>query len=193
MNPKRVLLLAALALIAVPAAADAATCPTASTSAVFTRWGDGNQYRLIQGANFEAGASGWSWGGKADITKDDDAHLLVTSGSHAVNIPAGGLAKSPWTCVDATMPSMRFFVRRTSGTGNLTVQGLLQTSSGKQTSVVASILGSGTWAATAPIVFPQSFIDATTVGGINVQFQFVADPGSSFRLDDIYIDPYVRG
>ena len=44
-----------------------------------------------------------------------DSNVALAAGSHAVQIPGSGTAKSPWVCVNVTTPSMRFFVRRVSG------------------------------------------------------------------------------
>ena len=70
------------------------------------------------GSAFESGASGWSWNGGANIV-NGDSNVALGMGSHAAQIPGGGQAKSPWLCVSATTPSMRFFIRRTAGTGFL--------------------------------------------------------------------------
>src|SRR4051794_17001140 len=105
-------LLAVVALgaaLAVPKAdARSAGCEAAPTSAVFSPFGDPAQYKPFKGSSFETGASGWSWGNKAKIVSGDDGGLPAAPGTHAVNIPASGTAKSPWLCVDSTMPSMRF-------------------------------------------------------------------------------------
>jgi hypothetical protein len=179
------------AAFAVPAAdAGSTSCPVVTTTTIFSPFGDSALYKPFQGSSFESGASGWSWGNKANIVSGDDGALPAAPGSHAVNIPASGTAKSPWLCVDSTMPSMRFMVRRVSGTGSLTVTGVLNTSSGKQVTTVATVYPGTSWTASPVIVFPPTLATAVSVGSINAQFQFVADAGSSFRIDDVYMDPY---
>ena len=183
---------AACVLVPGTAAAAGTACKAAPTAAQFSRWGDLNQYKPFPGAAFESGASGWSWGNKANIVSGDDAHLLSMVGTHAVNIPATGTARSPWICVDSTMPSMRFFLRRVSGTGPLTVTGVLSTGSGKMVTLV-TILSPGTsWTVSPPIVFPPAFMSEIAAGGINTQFHFAAAEDSSFRIDDIYLDLFKR-
>jgi hypothetical protein len=39
-------------------------------------------------------------------------------------------------------------------------------------------------------VFPSFLVASDT--GINVQFQFTADAGTVFRIDDVELDPYLR-
>lgn len=177
--------LGALALGAPIASADTSVCSTAPSSPVFGAWADQNLYTPFQGSNFENGAQGWSWGNGANIVSGDDDHLLTTSGSHAVQIPGGGTAKSPHLCVDSTMPSMRFFIRRVSGTGNLKVIATMD-GAGGFTTTVATIAATPAWAPTAPLVFPVA------MAGSNVQFLFTADPGTTFRIDDVLMDPYRR-
>jgi hypothetical protein len=177
-----------LGLGASPALA-ATSCAGTTTTTTFSAWGDPNQYIPFKGSSFESGASGWSWLNKANITVGDDNSVLPgVIGSHAVELPAGGTAKSPWTCVDSTRPSLRFFFRRLSGTGNLTVS---STVSGLMTlTTVASFSGDGSWEPSPIVTFPQVMTDLTAGTAINAQFQFTADPGTVYRIDDIYLDPF---
>src|SRR4051812_46013206 len=98
-------LLSTLAFAAPSALAAQRPCASATTATTFSAWGDDALYTPFQGGDFEHGASGWSWGGKASIVSGDSDGAL-SAGSHAVELPAGGLAKSPWLCVDETRPSM---------------------------------------------------------------------------------------
>ena len=185
---------ATAACIITPATASAGstTCKAAPTAAHFSPWGDLNQYKPFPGAGFESGASGWSWGNKANIVSGDDAHMLSGDGSHAVNIPSTGTARSPWICVDSTMPSMRFFLRRVTRTGPLTVTGypldqLREEGHRRDNPVPRRRVDTS-----PPIVFPEAFMNEVAAGGLNTQFHFETPSGSSFRIDDIYLDPFKR-
>lgn len=182
-------LVACVAAAGSPAKASAATCNYTQLSPVFAQWGDTNLYTPFQGSTFENGASGWSWGNGAKIVSGDSNPLLGPTGTHSVEIPGGGTARSPWMCVNATTPSMRFFIRRVSGTGNLTVTSLVN-SGGKTLSTLSTMSGSGCWAPSPSVVFPDYLTASTT--GINVQFQFSAPAGTVFHIDDIELDPYLR-
>jgi len=168
----------------------AASCSYTNITQVFAPWQDNAGYTPFQGSSFESGASGWSWGNGAKIVSGDSNPLLGAAGTHSVAIPGGGAARSPWLCVNSYTPSMRFFVRRTSGTGNLTVK-LLISGGGSQGTAVATMsnLASG-WDASPVVDFPALITTSTT--DLNVQFHFVADPGTTFRIDDIELDPYLR-
>jgi len=168
----------------------AASCSYTNVTEVFAPWQDNAGYTPFQGSSFESGASGWSWGNGAKIVSGDSNTLLGGAGDHSVAIPSGGAARSPWLCVNSSTPSMRFFVRRTSGTGNLTVKFLLS-SGGKQATTITTISGStATWQPSPVVAFPPVLTASTT--GVNAQFHFVADSGSTFRIDDIELDPYLR-
>jgi hypothetical protein len=181
--------LCALPLIAVAPAQAATSCNYTNTSAVFMPWLDVAQYTPFPGSAFESGASGWSWGNKANIVSGDSNRAL-NAGSHAVQIPGAGTAKSPWLCVNVTTPSMRFFVRRTAGTGALRVQGVLNGPYGKVSSLVTTIYADGTWRPSPVVLFPPAITTLLTTSGFQAQFLFIADAGSTYRIDDIQLDPF---
>jgi hypothetical protein len=152
----------------------------------FSAWNDPGLYAPVQGSSFESGASGWSWNNKANVIAGDTSPLLGVAGSHAVAIPGSGAAKSPWICVDGTTPSMRFAVRRVTGNGNLTVTATL--SGSKVVTTVATITGESAWQPSPVVVLPGWGL----TGSLKAQFLFVADPGTVYRIDDVYIDPLKR-
>ena len=57
-------MLSAVAILVVPAAAQAA-CPTTQTTKAFQAFGDNNDYSLVPNGGFETGTSGWSLSGAA--------------------------------------------------------------------------------------------------------------------------------
>ena len=152
----------------------------------FSAWNDQGLYAPVQGSGFESGASGWSWNNKANVIAGDNSQLLGVAGSHAVEIPGSATAKSPWICVDGTTPSMRFAVRRVAGNGNLTVTATL--SGSKTVTTVATITGESAWQPSPVVFFPGWGL----TGSLKAQFLFVADPGTVYRIDDVYIDPLKR-
>jgi hypothetical protein len=189
----RIAVLASAAWIVsgIPAgSAMAASCAYTQTSTLFSQWNDANLYTPFQGSTFESGASGWSWGGGANIVNGDGNTLLSATSTHSVQIPGGGTAKSPWLCVNSYTPSMRFFVRRVSGTGDLRVRGLIASGGSQLTTVTTIADATSVWSPSDVVSFPPTFTATTT--GVNVQIQFVADAGTTFRIDDVELDPYLR-
>ena len=184
------IVIASFAAAGNPATASAASCSYTQSTQLFAPWQDYSAYAPFQGASFEQGASGWSWGNGAKIVGGDSNPLLGSPGAHSVQVPGGGTARSPWMCVNSATPSMRFFVRRISGAGNLTVKGVVSSGSNKVTTLTTMSGESGTWQPSQVVVFPASLTSSAT--GINVQFQFTADAGTVFHIDDVEIDPYLR-
>jgi hypothetical protein len=172
-----------------PAPASAASCNYTQASPLFQTWDDPASYTPFQGAGFETGANGWSWGNGAKIVGGDSNPLLGSSGTHSVEVPGGGTARSPWMCVNSSTPSLRFFVRRISGTGNLTVKGVVSSGINKVTTL-DTFSADGSWSPSPVVAFPSFLVASDT--GINVQFQFTADAGTVFRIDDVELDPYLR-
>jgi hypothetical protein len=182
----------ALLGVASPAMASLAPCQFGSVAPVFSPWADPSSYTLVKGAGFESGASGWSWGGGANIVAGDDGNLPASRGSHVVQIPGGGTARSPWACVDMTSPTLRFLVKRVSGSGSLVVKGQISGPSGISLTTFAVMSGSGTWQPSPIVLFPAVFTSLLSPTGLSAQFQFTADAGTTFRIDDVYLDPYKK-
>jgi hypothetical protein len=84
-------------------------CPADSAlSQPFAAWGDTNEYRLLQGGDFAAGAPGWTLSGGATITGTGEPFGLAGGPSqNSLSLPAGATAQSPYTCVDLTQPTFR--------------------------------------------------------------------------------------
>jgi|SRR6476660_496803 len=184
------IMVAGVAAAGSPTAASAASCNYTQTSELFAPWQDYGAYTAFQGGGFENGASGWSWGNGAKIVGGDSNPLLASLGTHSVEVPGGGTARSPWMCVNASTPSLRFFLRRVSGSGNLTVKGVVSSGTNKITTLTTISGASGSWQPSPVVAFPP-FLTASATG-TNVQFQFTADPGTVFHVDDVWLDPYLR-
>ena len=172
-----------------PAPASAASCNYTQTSQLFAPWQDSAAYTPFKGGSFESGAQGWSQGAGARIVSGDSNPLLSPTGTRSIEVPGGGTALSPWVCVNSATPSMRLFLRRVSGTGSLTITGVVS-SGGRTVTAVTRISGTGTWQPSPVVVFPASMTASDT--GVNVQFQFTADSGTVFHVDDVELDPYLR-
>ena len=173
-----------------PAKASAATCNYTQLSQVFSPWGDTNLYTPFMNGNFETGSGGWWSSTGARVVSGDSNPLLGAHGTYSLQIPGGGSAQSPWMCVNATTPSMRFFVRRVSGTGSLTVSSTI-ISGGRSLSALKTMSVSGSsWQPSAVVTFPPYLTASLT--GINVQFQFSAPAGTVFHVDNVELDPYLR-
>ena len=163
----RPLLLALTALLFVAPAAQA--CTDQPLSKPFKPWLDYAWYQAapedwtLAGASFAAG--GHPWGG----------------GDSSLSIPAGANAVTDPVCITPAHPTLRFFAR---GTGALTVSVIAD---GGLELPVGVVLGTGGWSPT-----PVLPVVLNLLGEQDVRFRFASTLGS-FRIDDVWIDPYSKG
>ena len=185
----------ALALFAVPVAAQAA-CPTAPTTKAFSQFGDTADYSLAPNGAFETGSTGWSLSG-ASLANGNETYMVHGSAdSKSLAITPTGRAVSPAFCVDTTKPTFRLFAKRTSGTwGVLSVRLRFKDSTGATNETVVGSIDTGTsWAPSASLNLAQPL--GLWNSGQTLSVQLVFDPedyGGAWAIDDIYIDPYKKG
>jgi hypothetical protein len=171
-----------------------ATCNT-STSKPFSRWGDSYNYVLVPGGSFEGGAPGWTLGKGAKIVSGNEPfYVHAKSDSHSLYIPAGSYATTPAMCFAAGDWHMRFFAASSSSSlSSLQVRVRVKSLLG-----VLSLLDGGTvrnGSAWQPS--PRLSLFLTNLGGVlatdAISFQFVPSDGASWRIDDVYLDPWKTG
>jgi hypothetical protein len=189
-------ILSAAALLAVPAAANAA-CASAPTSTPFKPFGDTANYSLVANGAFESGTAGWSLT-SASVTGGSETYRVHgASDAKSLAVQPKGVAVSPAFCVDVNRPTFRFFARRTSGTwGTLNVRLRWRTENGAvNETTVGALDGSSTAWQVSPVLNLAATLPLWN-GGQNATVQLVFDPedyGGAWAIDDVYIDPYVRG
>jgi hypothetical protein len=196
----RRLLLAAVVVGAVvtagvlsPAGARAAvSCTPGAGAQVFLPWNDSRSYVLAPGGDFESPA-GWTLAGGAVVGSGNESfYVHARSDSKSLIIPVGGSAVTPSICIDPTQPTLRFWMNGPSAHSgvklNVDMTYTDQFGNVKTTSM-GTINGSRSWDLSHSLGIPQKLASPT------VQFRFtVTGRGSaSFKLDDVYIDPYIRG
>jgi hypothetical protein len=116
--PRRLILLtgllAGIACTALPVASaranliNTSACDSASLTQPFTRWSDNSQYKLVPGGDFESAASGWTLTGARVVPGSEPFAVTGSLGHSALYLPAGSVAQSPFTCVNAAYPTLRF-------------------------------------------------------------------------------------
>jgi hypothetical protein len=160
------------------------SCTPPATSQPFAPWGDSASYALVPGGDFESGA--WSLqGGAARVPGSEPYAATGTLGSWSLSLPAGSSALSPTTCVDATYPTIRFFM---SGNGVVAVSvvddGL---------AIPAGVaIAPGEWQPSAAMLTESPLLGLLSGGTAQVSLEFTGvlrDP----QVDDVFIDPWNRG
>jgi len=189
---------AAGALSAGTAPASAATttatgCTTPSFSQIFLPWRDSALYTLSPGGSFESGATGWTLTGARTVAGNESFYVGGSTHRTSLNLTAGASALSAPMCIDRTYPSFRFFARNAgASTSNLRVDVLWQESGVTRSSQAQLDQKAGTaWAPVRSLRLPTG---ALSTGQLEpVRFRFTAvGAGADWRIDDLYVDPYMR-
>jgi hypothetical protein len=187
---------AALALLATApvsqATTSASTCNYGAASHPFATWGDPASYTLVPGGSFEAGAPGWTLGGGARILAGNESFYVHSAlDRYALAIPPGGSATTAPFCVSLLRPTIRLFVANGgSSTSRLRVRVVYRGLLG-----ILGVLDGGT--ITAGPAWKASPIMLATLnaplGTKAAQFVFTpADSTGTWRIDDLYVDPWVN-
>jgi hypothetical protein len=187
----------ALAALAIPTSASAGPlvatatgCADQSLGQPFLPWADVASYTLQPGGDFEH-RGGWALTDGASIVKGNEpAFVGSRTDSHSLAIPAGASATSPSLCVGIEHPDMRFFATGSNPTARLAVEVLFEDAMGNvQSAPIGVVTGSTQWSPTAPFPLVVNLLPLLPDSRTAVAFRFSA-AGGSFRIDDVYVDPY---
>jgi hypothetical protein len=191
--------LAAVIILCLPGATAQAAlvnvgaCNEAALSQPFARWGDTSSYELAPQGDFEGSLTEWSLSDGAHQAPESEPYGVTgTVGSSSLALPAGASAQSPYTCVDASYPTFRFFARRSGGLlPTIVVQVLYKTPLGVVALPLGVVIPGGTWEPTPPLLTGSVAAGLLTGGTAQAALRFTAVGGSS-SIDDVYIDPRMR-
>jgi hypothetical protein len=167
-------------------------CNEASLSQPFLAWGDSNQYELVPGGSFEGSLAGWTLTGGAQRVSGSEPYGATGSvGSYSLALPSGASAQSPFTCVNASYPSFRFFARNEGLASVVLVQVVYKTALGPVSLPLGAVALSGQWQPTLPMLTGSVVLGLLSGGTGEVALRFSSLTGSS-RIDDVFIDPRMR-
>jgi hypothetical protein len=184
------LLLAALAIGPAGAQADAPGCDEQALERPFLPWLDLGRYFLVPDGDLAAGAHGWELAGASVVPENEPFWVHDSPRPAALRIRDGGSATSPWTCAGLLDPTLRLFAR-TEGDllGSLRVEVLFEDAGGfvraLPVGVVPGLLA-GEWAPTLPMPVVANLLPQS-----GVAFRFTA--AGEWLIDDVYVDPYIKG
>jgi len=174
----------------------ATSCSAETLSQPFMPWLDNNQYTLVPGGNFEAGAPAWAFTGNAQTVSGNESYSVGGSGdSQSLSIPAGSSATSPSMCVGIQNPTLRFFARNSGSLlSTLTVSILWEDSLGTvHTTPIATTLGGSRWTPSSPIALVVNLLPLLGPDETAVAFKFTTQGNGNWQIDDTYVDPWARG
>jgi hypothetical protein len=192
------LIVSTLTLLCLPAAGAQAAlvstgaCNEAALTQPFARWGDSNSYELIPQGDFEGSLSQWAVGAGAYRASESEPYGVTGAvGQFSLALPAGSSAQSPYTCVNASYPSFRFFARSRAPLSTVLVQVLYKTPLGAVAIPLGAVAPSGSWEPTAPMLTGSVLAGLLSGGTAQMALRFTALSGES-DIDDVYIDPRMR-
>jgi hypothetical protein len=196
----RATLLATLGL-AVAAPVAGAACPAQTSGPVFAPWGDLEAYTAAPNGGFEAGSEGWTLAGAARLV-GDNAGLIAQSagGVNALELPPGSSATSPRICVGAGYPTSRMFgdtvVRNPASGSTLQVEVLYtDRTRGLATSKkLGTVPDQLAWAPTRKLSIAQGQLNIKpdSDGSTYVRYRFTPLYKTTWRIDDLYVDPRMK-
>jgi len=159
-------------------------CTPSALSQPFAPWGDSSSYELVPGGDFETPV--WTLAGGAQLTPGSEPYATTgTLGSWSLSLPAGSSAESPSTCVDATYPTVRFFI---AGSGIVEVS-VVDDGLALPAGVA---IAPGDWQPSAAMLTESPLLGLLSGGTAQVSLRLTALTGDP-QVDDVFIDPWNRG
>jgi hypothetical protein len=191
---------ASLALAATTAASaqaaliSTAACNNAALTQPFAPWGDSSSYELAPDGDFSGGASGWTLSGGARVVAGGEPYSVAgADSSSSLYLPAGASAESPFTCVDAAYPTLRFFARNDALLSGIVVQVIYDDPVvGLVPVPVGAVAASGSWQPTLSMTTLAPLGAVLSGGTAEVAIRFSAVAGAS-QIDDLFVDPRMNG
>jgi hypothetical protein len=188
-GPAGALALAVLVL-AVPAQARAAGCPSQPVTQTFLPWLDPAWYVPAPGGDVEGGGEAWALSGGAAVADGNEPFL---AGDRSLALPAGSSATTAPMCVGIEHPTLRLFARHSgSPLSTLTVSVVFSDLLGVTRSLPVGVIGAGAaWSPTPVMPILVNLLALT--GDQHVAFRFTAPSGGGeWAIDDVYVDPYKK-
>ncbi|MEP6892841.1 MAG: hypothetical protein ABI927_03580 [Gaiellaceae bacterium] len=171
-------------------------CSGQALAQPFLPWSDVSYYALAANGGFENHPAGWVLSGNAAVVAGNESYRVGSaSDGSSLSLADGASALSSTACVGTLSPTMRFFVQNTGvATATLRVDVVYSDALGVRWSVpVATVTGGPVWQPTAPLLLLANVtaLPLLTDGSARVAFRFTAQgTGGSWRIDDVYVDPY---
>jgi hypothetical protein len=174
-------------------------CPDATTKP-FAPWNDYAKYAFVPNGGFESGTGGWTLTGGARVVPGNESFFVHGARDrYSLSMPPGSTATSSPMCISLFSGKMRFFAAN-AGAANakLKVQVVYNGGVGGLLGGVGKLLGlsevgyvtsGGAWQPSPAIGMLGGTLPLLTS---SVQFRFsTVDAGGAFRLDDVYLDPFL--
>jgi hypothetical protein len=155
-------------------------------------------YYLIPGGTFENGAPGWQLNNGARIVDGNSTFYAHGAGEKkSLYLPSGSNAVSPSVCVSLLDAVVRLYAQNQGAflLSNLQVNVIYRTALGIQVEhpVLGLGVGGSRWMPTLPMPLLADLTGALALDGVTTDVRFRFKPlglGASYRIDDVYVDPF---
>jgi hypothetical protein len=189
---------AALVAFAAPQAqagvlvSSATDCAAQTVSQPFLPWADPAQYVLAPGGAAESDA-GWTFtGGAGPALGNEPWKVTAATDSSSLNLPAGSTATTGVMCVGIEHPTLRVFSSSTSSLASLHVDVLFEDSTGAVRDLTVGHVAGGAWSPSQVMPVVANLLALLPGEKTAVAFRFTPEGTGSWRIDDVYVDPYGR-
>jgi hypothetical protein len=193
------LLVAGVAALAIAAPAQAGVLVSSATNCddqvyeqPFLPWADPASYVLAPDGTFEQGAGGWTLSGNALVVSGNESYYVHGAGeSSSLSVGSGSSATSDAICVGIEHPTLRVFARNGgSPLATLKVEVLFEDASGSVHALPIGLLTAGAqWQPSVVMPVVANLLPLLPGDHTAVAFRFSAN-GGSWKIDDVYVDPY---
>jgi hypothetical protein len=174
-------------------------CGTQTAEKPFTRWLDNASYVLVPNGTVESGSDEWSLSGASVVDGNEPWYVHGSGESSSLKIPAGRSATTGTICVGLEHPTLRFFAKSSAPSllgslvSTMVVEVLFQDNAGGVHSLpIGVVLPNSKWQPTLPYPVLANLLPLLPGEHTPVRFRFTAIGGSSWSVDDIYVDPRSR-
>jgi hypothetical protein len=152
-------------------------------------------YTLAPNGGLESGSEGWSLSGDAVVVSGNETYQVGgANDGHSLLLPPSSSATTTPMCVTVLDPTLRLFVvNMGSLRSDLKVEVLYTDAFGNsRAAMVALLSGRRSWTATVPLPFRAQFTNPPLVtdGTTSVAFRFTPVGTGSWRIDDVFVDPF---
>jgi len=172
------------------------SCPSSVVEHPFAL--DPFSYYLVPGGTFENGAPGWQLNNGARIVDGNSTFYAHGAGEKkSLYLPSGSNAVSPSVCVGLLDAVVRLYAQNRGMLllSNLQVNVIYKTALGLTVEhpVLGLGIGGSAWMPTLPMPLLADLTGALALDGVTTNVRFRFKPiglGASYRIDDVYVDPF---
>jgi hypothetical protein len=177
----------------------ATNCEVQTVDKVFLPWLDPMDYTVVPNGTLEGGAAGWTLSGASVVSGNEPWEVHADGDTRSLRIPAGKSATTPSICVGLLHPTLRFFAKSSGDSllgslvSTLTVEVLFEDNAGRVHALpIGVVLPGSRWSPTLPYPVLANLLPLLPNDQTAVRFRFRAVGGSSWQIDDVYVDPRTR-